>query len=211
MQHALDVPWARCAGGGKGAGGRSRAAAEHGGHATGQGLFNLLRGDEVDVGVDGTGGHDHAFARNDFRPRPNDDVHTRLGVGVAGFANGGDARVLDADVGFHNAPVVDDERIGQHTIHRATGLCACAHGAVAGALALRHAVADGFAAAKFHFLAIAAGSQGVVLFHLDDEVGIGQAQAVAHGGAKHLGISAFFNLGHHAAPFNAPCTSPRKP
>ena len=49
LQHALHVPRPRRAGGGKGAGGRAGATAHHGGHAAGQGFFNLLRADEVDV------------------------------------------------------------------------------------------------------------------------------------------------------------------
>ena len=91
LQHALDVPRAWRAGGGKGARCWPRAAAQHGGHATGQGLFDLLGRNEVNVRIDGTCGDDHAFARNDFGARPNDDVHTGLGVGVARFANGCDA------------------------------------------------------------------------------------------------------------------------
>jgi hypothetical protein len=42
LQHALDVPGAGRAGGGKGASRRAGAAAEHGGDAAGQRLFNLL-------------------------------------------------------------------------------------------------------------------------------------------------------------------------
>ena len=86
LQHALQIPRPRCASGGKRAGGRARAATQHGGHTTGQGFFNLLRRDEMDVGVNRTGGDDHAFARNDFCARPDDDVHTGLGVGVACFS-----------------------------------------------------------------------------------------------------------------------------
>ena len=211
MQHAFNVPRPWRAGGGKGARRWPRSAAEHGGHTAGQGLFNLLGRDEVDVGVDGTGSHDHAFARNNFRARANDDVHTRLGVGVARFANGSDAGVFDTNIGFDNAPMVKNERVGQHTVHGTTALCAAAHRTVAGALALRHAVANGFAATKLHLFAIAACAQGVVLLDFNEQVGVGQAQAVAHGGAKHFGIGPFFDLRHHASPFNAPCTSPRKP
>ena len=122
LQHAFDVPRAGRAGGGKGACGRASAAAQHGGHTAAQGFFNLLRRDEMDVCVNGTSGHDDAFARNDFGAWANDDVHTGLGIGVTGFANGRNAGILDADVGFHNAPVVEDERVGQDAVHRATRL-----------------------------------------------------------------------------------------
>ena len=107
--------------------------------------------------------------------------------------------------------MVNDEGVGQHTVHGTTALRSATYGAVAGALALRHAVTNGFAATKLHLFAIAACTQGVVLLDFNEQVGVGQAQAVAHGGAKHFGVSTSVDLRHHASPFNAPCTSPRKP
>ncbi len=44
LQHALHVEGAGRAGGGQRAGGGAGAAAQHGGHAAGQGFFDLLRG-----------------------------------------------------------------------------------------------------------------------------------------------------------------------
>ncbi len=43
------------------------AAADHGGHAAAQGFFDLLRADEVDVGVDAASGDDHALGRRRSR------------------------------------------------------------------------------------------------------------------------------------------------
>jgi hypothetical protein len=94
---------------------------------------------------------------------------------------------LQADVGLDDAPVVDDECIGQHRVDRALGACA---------LALRHAVADGLAAAELDLFAVAARGQGEVLFDLDQQAGVGQAHAVADGGAEHVGIGAFGDAGH---------------
>ena len=54
------------------------------------------------------------------------------------------------------------------------------------ALALAHAVADHLAAAELHFLAV----DGVVALDFDDQLGVGEAHAVARGGAEHLGIGA---------------------
>ncbi len=85
------VPGAGRAGGGIGAGGRAGAAADHGGDAAGQRFFDLLRADEVDVGVDAAGGDDDAFAGDDFGAGADDDVHAGLDVGVAGLADAGDA------------------------------------------------------------------------------------------------------------------------
>lgn len=179
LQHALDVPGAGRGGGGEGAGGRAGAAAEHGGHAGTQRLLYLLRADEVDVAVDAACGDDVALAADDLGARADDDVHARLHVGVAGLADGGDAAVLQADVGLDDAPVVEDERVGQHRVDRALR---------PGALRLRHAVADRLAAAELHLFAVAAGAQGVVGLDLDDELSVREADAVAHRGAEDFGV-----------------------
>src|SRR5690606_10120411 len=108
---------------------------------------------KVDVRVHAAGGDDRALAADDLGARADDDVDAGLGVGVAGLADGDDAPALQADVGLDDAPVVDDQRIGEHRVHGALG---------AAFLALRHAVADGLAAAELHFLTIAARGQRVV-------------------------------------------------
>ena len=164
LQHALNVPGAGRAGGGKGAGGRTRAAAHHGGHAAGQGFFDLLRANKVNVAVNSPGGNDVALAANHLGARANDDVHATLRVWVARFANGHDAPALEANVGFDDAPVVQNKCVGHHTVHGSL---------MAGALALCHAVADGLAAAELHFLSVAPCCQRVVFFHFNEQTGIG--------------------------------------
>ena len=52
-------------------------------------------------------------------PGPIDDVDARLDVGIAGLADRGDAAVLDADIGLDDAPVVDDQRVGDDGVDRA--------------------------------------------------------------------------------------------
>ena len=195
LQHALQVEGAGRAGGGQRAGGGAGATAQHGGDAAGQGFFDLLRADEVDVAVDAAGGDDMALAADDLGTGADDDVHAGLHVGVARFADGRDAPGPQANVGLEDAGVVDDQGIGQHGVHRAATAGACSSPGV-GALALRHAVADGLAAAKLHLFAIAACAQRVVGFHFKDEFGIGQAHAVAHGGAEHFGVGASSNGCH---------------
>ena len=116
LQHAVDVLGPRRAGRGVGAGGRAGAAAEHGGDARHQRLLDLLRADEVDVAVDAAGGDDQAFAGDDLGARADDDVDAGLGVGVAGLADGRDAAALEADVGLDDAPVVDDQRVGDDAV-----------------------------------------------------------------------------------------------
>ncbi len=44
------------------------------------------------------------------------DVHVGLDIRVAGLADGGNAPVLEADVGLDDAPVVDDQRVGDQRV-----------------------------------------------------------------------------------------------
>eukprot|EP01022_Parablepharisma_sp_SALTPOND_P030350 TRINITY_DN760_c2_g1_i1.p2 TRINITY_DN760_c2_g1~~TRINITY_DN760_c2_g1_i1.p2 ORF type:complete len:1290 (-),score=479.69 TRINITY_DN760_c2_g1_i1:1065-4934(-) len=191
-QHGVDVPGTGRAGGRRRAHGRSGAATDHGGDAAHQRFLDLLRADEVDVAVDTAGGDDHAFARDDLGGAADGHRHAGLDVGIAGLADAGDAARLDADVRLDDAPVVDDERIGDDGVH---------HVGV-GALRLAHAIADHLAAAEFHFLAV----DRIVLLDFEEQFGIGQAHAVADGGTEHLGIGRTGNLAHWVCPFlSLPC------
>ena len=172
---AAEVPRTRRATGGKGAVRRPGAAAEHGGDARHQRLVHLLRADEVDMGVEAAGGEDFALARDHLGAGTDDDGDIRLDVGIAGLADGRDAVAFEADIGLHDAPVIEDQRVGDDGVDRAL---------LVGDLALAHAVADHLAAAEFHLLAVG----GEILFHLDNDVGIGKPHAVARGGAEHVGI-----------------------
>ena len=140
-----------------------------------QRLLDLLRADEMDVGVEAAGGEDLALAGDHFGAGPDDDVDAGLDVGIAGLADGGDAPVLDADVGFDDAPMVEDDGVGDDGVDRA---------ARARDLALAHAVADHLAAAELHLFAIG----GEVLLDLDEEFGVGEPHPVARGGAEHVGV-----------------------
>ncbi len=188
LEHARQVPWAGGAGGGVGPGRRASAAADHGGDAAHQGLFDLLRTDEVDVGVDAAGREDHAFAGNHFGAGADGDGHIGLDVRVAGLADGRDAPVLEADVGLDDAPVVDDQRVGDQRVHHLRGQ----------QLALAHAVANHLAAAKLHFFTVG----GEILFHFDPQLGIGQADLVTDGGAEHVGVGLSRDLHVLALEFN---------
>ncbi len=61
--------------------------------------------------------------------------------------------VLQADVGLHDTPVIDDQRVGDDGVDCPLGPAA---------LALAHAVADHLAAAELHLLAVG----GEILLHL---------------------------------------------
>ena len=93
LDHAGDVPRAGRAGGGEGAGRRSGAAAEHRGHARHQRFLDLLRADEVDVGVEPPGGEDLPLAGDDLGAGADDQRHAGLDLRVAGLADADDAPV----------------------------------------------------------------------------------------------------------------------
>ena len=112
LEHAGEVPGPGGAGGGAGALGRAGAAAQHGGDAGVEGLLDQLRADPVDVAVDPAGGEDAALAGDDLGAGADDDVDVGLDVGVAGLADGGDAAVAQAHIGLDDAPVVEDEGVG---------------------------------------------------------------------------------------------------
>src|SRR5690606_19521636 len=120
------------------------------------------------------GGEDLALAGDRLGAGADDDVDAGLDVGIARLADAADLAVADADIGLDDAPVVDDERVGDHRVDRPFG---AAH------LRLAHAVADHLAAAELHLLAI----DREVAFDLDDEVGVGEADTVAGGWPEHLG------------------------
>src|ERR1700751_6483379 len=133
----------------------------------------MVWADGMHVRGDATGSYNIAFAGDHLGSRAYNYVNVRLHIGIAGFADGGNAPVLNADIGLHNSPVIENERVGDNFINRALA---------AGTLRLTHAVADHFSASEFHLLAI----DREVLLHLDDEVGIREAHLVADRWAKHL-------------------------
>src|SRR4029077_6707849 len=115
---------------------------------------------------------------------PDHDGDAGLNIGITGLADASDHAFLDRDVGFYDAPVVHDQRIGDDGIGRTLPV---------GDLRLPHAVADHLAAAEFHLLAIG----GEILLDLDNEIGIGQPNPIAGGGPEHVGIDGTFDLYGH--------------
>ena len=138
----------------------------------------------MDVAVEAARGENLAFAGDDLGAGADHDGDAGLDVRIAGLANAGDAAVLEADIGFHHAPVIKDQHIGDHGVDRAFGV-RC--------LRLPHAVADHLAAAELHLLA----GDGEILLHLDDEIGVGEAHAIPRGGTEHVGIDGTFHKKSH--------------
>src|ERR1700730_9477847 len=139
------MPRPRGAGGRCGAGGGPRATAEHCRDAAVERLVHQLRADKMDVRIDPAGGDDSIFSGDGLGPGPDHDVDPGLDVGVAGLANAADATVADADIGLDDAPMVEDHGVGDDGIDGTLG---------ARSLPLPHAVADDFAAAELHLLAV---------------------------------------------------------
>ena len=69
-------------------------------------------------------------------------------------------------------------------------------------LGLAHAVADHLAAAELHLLAV----DREVALHLDEELGVGEADAVAGGRAVHVGIGGAGDAAGHGRPFRRAAT-----
>src|SRR5258708_28517196 len=98
----------------------------------------------MDMRVDAAGGQDHAFASDDLSAGTDleqriDTVHD---VAVAGLANRADEPVLDAHVGFDNAPVVKHHHVGNDDVR-----CIAGH-------ALTHAIAHDLASTKARLFTI---------------------------------------------------------
>src|SRR6185436_18278345 len=144
LQHASDMPGPRSARGCRRTRCRSCSAAYHGGNPRHQRLFDLLRADQMDVAVNASGGDDRAFACDDFGRRTDDDGDVGLDVRIAGFADTGNATILDADIRLDDAQIVDDKSVGNDGVGDF----------MRAALALAHAIADNLAAAELHLFPI---------------------------------------------------------
>ena len=72
----------------------------------------------MNMRVYAAGGEDLAFPGDDFGAGADDDIYAGLNIGVAGFAYAGNPALFDADISLNNAPVINNQRIGNHQIHR---------------------------------------------------------------------------------------------
>src|SRR5712671_1636232 len=157
------MPGTRCACGSGGAGSRPGAAAEHRRYAAVERLLDQLRANQMDVRIDAAGGDDATFAGDHLGPRADHNVDTGLDVGVAGLADAVDPPVAKADIGLDDAPMVEDQGIGNDCVDGTLG---------AGRLPLPHAVPNDLAAAKLDLFAV----NRTVALDLDNKLGVGQPQ-----------------------------------
>src|SRR5712671_6534048 len=112
---------------------RTGTSTQHRGDARVQCVLNLLWADEVNMSIDAAGRDNLALACDDFSTGADDDVDSRLHVGVAGFADPRNEPITDPDVRLDDSPVIEDDGIRDDRIHGPFG---------AGALGLSHPVTD---------------------------------------------------------------------
>lgn len=191
-EHPGQVPGPGGDGGGLAPFGRSGPAADESGDPGGERLLDDRRGDEVHMGVDGTGGDDLPVAGDDLGLGADDQcgVDPVHGVGVAGLADAADPAVADAEVGLDDAPVVEDDDPGDHGVGSALG---------PGGAGLPHGFADHLAAAEDGLVAGPPGAAAEVLLDLDEEVGVGEPDPVTCGRPEEVGVHLAGELSHRAA------------
>ena len=145
----------------------------------GDGRLDLLRADEVDMRVHAAGRDDLALGRDDLRARPDHQprIDAVLGERIAGLAHGHDPALANPDVALDDPPVVDDHRVRDHQV-----AVVRAHRLLERALIL--AVPDRLASPEDRLLAVV----GVVVLDLDDQLAVGQPDAVADGRPVLLGV-----------------------
>ena len=73
--------------------------------------------------VETSGREDAALSGDGFGARANNDIDTRLHIWVPGFAYPNNLTVFNANIRFNDAPVVQDQRVGDHRIDGAAFAC----------------------------------------------------------------------------------------
>jgi hypothetical protein len=194
LQHALNIPGSGSAGGRIGSCRRPGSSAYHRRHSGHQRFFDLLWANEVNVRVDRPRGRNQAFSRDDLARGSNHNINVRLDVGVAGFADSGNAAILDRYVGLDDSPVIHDQRVGDHGVGALGG----------GALALAHSVANDLPTAEFDFLSVGR----KVLLDLDPKFGVRKPHPISHRRTVHFGVSLARDF--HGLS-STPMTAPLKP
>ncbi len=116
LQHAVDIPFPRRASSRIGAVGGAGAAAKHGGDAAGHRVLDLLRTNEMNVGVDAARGYNAAFPGDHLCRRADGHGDPILNQRIPRMADSDDAASLDADVrldnsvgGIENQSIGDDQ------------------------------------------------------------------------------------------------------
>src|SRR6266849_3212947 len=191
LEHTCDIPCSGCAGGGVRTRCRSGASTDHGGNAVRNRLVYLLGRDEVDMTVDPSRRHQHIFARDYLGARAYHQfgVYSLHRIGVASFTNLHDTSILNANIAFNDAPVIDNQRVGNDKVERAI------RSLTRGATALPHTIANDLASTKSDLVAI----HGEIFLYLDQQFGIRQAHTVTCGRAVQVRIRSTWYIQAHMA------------
>jgi len=189
LKHAFQMPRPGRAGGRERPVSRSSSAADQGGNAGSQGIIDLLRTNKMDVRIDSASSNDFAFSGDYFRPGSNDDGHSRLDIGVTGFANAGYPALLYPDIGLYYSAMIYNHGVRYYRINAL----------FAGALGLSHPVSNHLSSTELDLFSV----DREVSFDLYEKLGVGQSDKVARGWTKHLcvGLSADFHIGIRSTGF----------
>src|ERR1700688_3459810 len=154
----------------------------------------------MDVTVDATGSDDHIFSGDHFGGCSYHQVRINSlhGVGISGFADLNDSPVLDADITFDDSPMIEDHRVGDDQIQRASSRFAD-RGA-----ALAHAVANHFAPAAGYVIAVAR----IFFLDFDDQVGTREPNSITCGRAIQVCVHSARNREAHRWPPPSPAKNP---
>src|SRR5215471_5046435 len=99
----------------------------------------------MDVNVDAASSHNLTLSGDHLCSRPDNNIDVGLHVGIASLADSGNPTILNADIGLRHPPVVENQCVGDHRVHRAIA---------ARTLRLTHPVTDHLAASELHFFAV---------------------------------------------------------
>jgi len=147
-------------------------------------------GDNASLGSDHFGCRSHGHGM----PFPGCGIgpgraESALDAGISGVADAHDSAVLDSDVGLDDPQDgIEDQRVGDDEVERL---------GIEGGRGLAHAVADHLAAAELDLVSVAAALGDEVAFNLDEQVGIGEPDPIAHGRAEHFGVLTAFEVQAH--------------
>ena len=189
FEHSRQVPRPGCARRALGAVRGTGAAADQRCDAVGQRVRHLLRGQEVDVGVDGPWSRDETLAGDHLGAGTDDQVraHAVLHVRVAGLPDADDPAVLHADVGLDDPDHgIHHDGGGDDEVEDPVGVPQTGH--------LTHAVAQRLPAAVDGLLA---GQQQAAL-DSGDQVCVGQPEPVADGRSVEGGVLLTGDRAHDA-------------
>ncbi|MNW60872.1 hypothetical protein D3C74_388950 [compost metagenome] len=110
----------------------------------------------MNMGINAASGYNHAFTSNDFGGSTDDQrgVNPIHCIRIAGFANGADMPIPNADIRFYNAPMINDDGVGNNGIRSTV--------TAQGRGGLAHPVADDFATPELALISV----HSIVMFDL---------------------------------------------